>query len=79
MTFCVKRNIILVQINEDHHFSDLDYLYIVEETYKLDPEFFMTYIYPEMMSWKKSKFISVNDVKEKIKTLVDKLSEESGI
>jgi len=32
-----------------------------------------------MMSGKKSKFISVNDVKEKIKTLVDKLSEESGI
>lgn len=64
---------------ECNHRSDSDYLYIVEETYKLDPEYFMSSIYPEMMSWKKSKFISVNDVKEKIKTFVDKLSEESGI
>jgi hypothetical protein len=77
----VKRNKFVnnLKSEECNNRSDSDYLYIVEEMYKLDPEFFMNSIYPEMMSWKKSKFISVNDVKEKIKTLVDKLSEESGI
>ena len=62
-----------------HHFSASDYLYIVEETYKLDPEFFMTSIYPKMMSWKYAKYISEIDVKWEINTLVNKLNKESGI
>lgn len=68
-----------LQSDEVHQFSDSDYLEIVKETYKLDPEYFMTSIYPKMMSWKYSKFISVIDVKEEIKALLDKLSKESGV
>ena len=73
----VKRNNFVdnLKSEECNHRSDSDYLYIVEETYKLDPELFMTYIYPKMMSWKYSKFISV---KEEIKSLIDQLSKESG-
>jgi hypothetical protein len=39
----------------------------------------MTSLYPKMMSRKYHKYISEIDVKEEIKTLVNKLSEESGI
>lgn len=68
-----------LQSDEVHYFSDSDYLEIVEETYKLDPEFFMTSLYPKMMSRKYHKYISAIDVKEEIKTLVNELSKESGI
>ena len=76
----IKRRKILggLKSEEYQHLSDSDYLYIVKETYKLDPDFFMTSIYPKMMSWKYSKFISVKDMKEEIKSLIDKLSKESG-
>jgi len=60
-----------LQSDEVYHFSDSDYLEIVKETNKLDPEYFMTSIYPEMMSWKYHKFISTIDVKEEIKKIVE--------
>ncbi|UCC20350.1 MAG: hypothetical protein JSV62_03410 [Promethearchaeota archaeon] len=53
--------------------SDSDYLDIVKEIYKLDPEFFMTSIYPEMVSWNFPSFLSM---KEEVITLVDKLNKE---
>lgn len=71
-----------LQSDEVHYFSDSDYLEIVKETYKLDPEFFMTSLYPKMMSRKYHKYnryISEIDVKREINTIVNKLSEESGI
>ncbi|MFX0083538.1 MAG: zinc ribbon domain-containing protein [Candidatus Hodarchaeota archaeon] len=41
--------------------SDLDYLNIVKETYELDPEFFMTSIYPKMTSWNDESFLSIKE------------------
>ncbi|MFX1380225.1 MAG: hypothetical protein ACFFA4_14150 [Promethearchaeota archaeon] len=40
---------------------DSDYLHIVKETYKIDPEFFMTSIYPKMMSWNNQSFLSIKE------------------
>ena len=58
---------------EYEQFSDSDYLDIVKETYKLNSKFFMTFIYPKMMSW---KFPSFLNVKDEVITLIDKLSKE---
>jgi hypothetical protein len=41
--------------------SDSDYLNIVKETYKIDPAFFMSIIYPKMMSWDFNPFLRVKD------------------
>ncbi|MFX1427745.1 MAG: hypothetical protein ACFFBE_14930 [Promethearchaeota archaeon] len=41
--------------------SDSDYLFIIEWTYKLDPEIFMTYIYPKMMSWDNPSFLKIKE------------------
>ncbi|MFW9819976.1 MAG: hypothetical protein ACFFE5_10230 [Candidatus Thorarchaeota archaeon] len=38
-----------------------DILNIVIETYKIDPEFFMTSIYPKMMIWKNESFLSIKE------------------
>ncbi|MFX1593671.1 MAG: hypothetical protein ACFFCL_13345 [Promethearchaeota archaeon] len=57
---------------EYQQFSDSDKLYIVKATYELDPKFFMTSVYPKMMSWKFPSFLSV---KEEVKTHIDKLNE----
>jgi hypothetical protein len=63
-----------LQSDEVHYFSDTDYIEIVKETYKLNPEFFMSSIYPKMMSWKYSKLISAINVRKEIKILIDQLS-----
>ncbi len=63
-----------LHISEEYiDLSDSDYLNIVKETYKLDPEFFMNSIYPKMMSWDFPSFLTV---KEEVITLVDKLNNE---
>jgi len=51
------------------HLSDSEFFDIVRETFKLNPEFFMTSVYPKMMSW---KFPSLW-LKEQIKLLIDPL------
>ncbi len=56
---------------EYQHLSDSDYLYIIKEAYKLDPELFMTSIYPRMMSWKFPSFLSI---KKEIIELIEILS-----
>ncbi|MFX1555169.1 MAG: hypothetical protein ACFFBV_14685, partial [Promethearchaeota archaeon] len=61
---------------EYQQLSDSDCLDIVKEIYKLDPEFFMTSIYPKMMSWKEPSFLSV---KEEVITLIDKLNNELAL
>ena len=58
---------------EFQHLSDSEFFDIVGETFKLDPEFFMKSIYPKMMYWNFSSFLSV---KEEVISLVDKLSKE---
>ncbi|MFX1357134.1 MAG: hypothetical protein ACFFA8_07590 [Promethearchaeota archaeon] len=52
---------------------DSNYLDVVIRVYELDPEFFMTSIYPKMMSWKFPSFVRV---KEEIISLIDKLNSE---
>ncbi|MFX1390025.1 MAG: hypothetical protein ACFE9Z_08190 [Promethearchaeota archaeon] len=55
----------LHKTEEYNDLSDLDYLNIVKETYKIDSEFFMSIIYPKMMSWDFPSFMEVKDsVKE---------------
>ena len=49
--------------------SDSDYLNIIKETYKLEPEFFMSSIYPKMMTWDNSSFL---DMKEQVTALLMK-------
>jgi len=53
--------------------SDSDFLNIVKETFKIEPEFFMASIYPKMMSWDFPAFLSV---KEEVRTHIDKLNNE---
>jgi len=57
------------------HLSDSDFLYIVKETYKLDPEFFMSSIYPKMKSWKFPSFLSI---KGEVVELIENLSTEGA-
>lgn len=66
-----------LQGDDIHLFSDTDYLEIVKEVYKIDPEFFMSSLYPKMMSLKYHKYISEMDIKEEVKKLVDQLSKSS--
>jgi hypothetical protein len=49
------------KIEEYDDLSDSDYLNIVKETYKIDPEFFMSIIYPKMMSWDLPAFMEIKD------------------
>ncbi|MFX0074325.1 MAG: hypothetical protein ACFE96_02705 [Candidatus Hermodarchaeota archaeon] len=64
-------------------FTDSEYIYILRETYKLNPEFFMTTIYPEMKSWNSSSFLSLK--KELFEILrnegadIDIINEEKNI
>ena len=44
---------------EYRQLSDSEYVDIVEAVYNLDPEFFMTLIYPKMMSWTFPSFLKV--------------------
>lgn len=46
---------------EYQHLSDSEYFDIVHQIYKLDPEFFMTSIYPKMQSWNFPSFLSVKE------------------
>ncbi len=39
--------------------SDTEYLDIVRETYRLNPQFFMDFIYPKMKSWKFPSFLNI--------------------
>jgi len=57
------------------HLSDSDFLEIVKETYKLDPEFFMSTIYPKVKSWKFSSFISI---KGEVVELIENLGTEGA-
>ena len=51
----------LFKSEEFTHLSDSDYLNIVKETYKLDPEFFMASIYPKMTVWDFPSFLSIKE------------------
>jgi hypothetical protein len=54
---------------------DSEYLDIVDAVYNLDPEFFMTYIYPKMMSWKFPSFLKIkNQIIENLQGQVAKIS-----
>ena len=41
--------------------SDSDFLNIVKETFRLDPELFMSYFYPKMNSWNDPSFLAVKE------------------
>lgn len=41
--------------------SDSEFLNILKETFRLDPEFFMSSIYPKMMSWDDPTFLTVKE------------------
>ena len=56
--------------------SDLDFLDIVKETYKLDPEFFINSIYPKLESW---DFPSFLNIKGQLIELIENLNKESGV
>ena len=66
-----------LQGEDANYFSESDYLKIVKEIYQLDPEFFMTSLYPKLMSVKFAKFQTVKDLKEKIIALIEQLNKES--
>jgi hypothetical protein len=44
---------------EYNQLSDSEYLKIVQEVYNIDPEFFMSMVYPKMMSWTFPSFLNV--------------------
>lgn len=58
---------------EFQQLSNSDYFDIVTATYKLNPSFFLSSIYPKMVSWDYSSYLTV---KEEVITLIDKLSKE---
>lgn len=59
----------LFKPEEFTHFSDSDRIKVIAETYKLDPKFFMTSIYPKMTTWNFPPFLSL---KEEIFELLSK-------
>jgi len=61
-----KREIIALlkdlRVSEEYQdISDSEYLDIVRETYRLDPQFFMKSIYPKMKSWRFPSFLSIKE------------------
>ena len=75
----MKRRIILGIIKqlrkgeEYQKITDSEYLNIIEESYKLDPSFFMSSLYPKLVSW---DYPSYSTVKEEVITLIDRLNKE---
>ena len=55
--------------------SDSEYLDIVRETYRLNPQFFKDFLYPKMKSWDFPSFINV---KEEFLKLIENLNKETG-
>ncbi|MFX0040267.1 MAG: hypothetical protein ACFFB9_12945 [Promethearchaeota archaeon] len=61
----LKRNEFLYRLKklwdseEYKGFNNSNYLDVVDAVYNLDPNFFMTFIYPKMMSWKFPAFLQV--------------------
>ncbi len=51
----------LFKSEEFTHFSDSDRIKVIVETYKLDPEFFMSLIYPKMKEWDFPSFLNVKE------------------
>ena len=56
--------------------TDSEYTDIVETTYKMNPQFFTKYIYPEMMKWDFSAF---NRIKNDFITFIEKLNETTSV
>jgi len=74
-----KREIIALlkdlRVSEEYQdISDSEYLDIVRETYKLDPQFFMDFIYPKMKSWDFPSFLSII---EEFLELIENLNKET--
>jgi hypothetical protein len=59
---------------EYQQITDSVYLDIVRETYRLNPQFFMEFIYPKMKSWKFPSFINV---KGEVIELIENLNKET--
>jgi len=59
---------------EYQQITDSVYLDIVRETYRLNPHFFMDFIYPKMKSWKFPSFINV---KGELIELIENLNKET--
>ncbi|MFX0004131.1 MAG: hypothetical protein ACFE9C_08105 [Candidatus Hodarchaeota archaeon] len=63
----LKRNEFLYRLKklwdseEYKGFTSSNYLDVVDAVYNLDPEFFMTFIYPKMISWKFPGFLQVKN------------------
>ena len=55
--------------------SDSEYLDIVKETYRLNPQFFMDFLYPKMKSWNYLEFPS--DLKRELIESIEKLNKET--
>jgi hypothetical protein len=51
----------LDKAEEFTHFSDSERIKVIVETYKLDPKFFMTSIYPKMTTWNFPPFLSLKE------------------
>jgi len=75
-----KREIIKFLLNlrqkeEYQDISDSEYLDIVRETYRLNPQFFMDFLYPKMNS---CEFPSFLNIKEDLIALIENLKKETG-
>jgi len=55
--------------------SDSEYLDIVRETYRLNPQFFMDFLYPKMKNWE--SFILEKKIKEEFLELIENLNKEA--
>jgi len=78
----IKEFLLDLRISEEYQYlSNSEYVDIVEATYKLNPQFFMTSVYREMKSW---RFPSLNlkeenILKEEIRNRVESLIKGSAI
>ncbi len=80
--FIIPAHLDALSVSEEYqHLSDSEYIDIVGETYKLNPQFFMTSIFPNMKSWKipilenfrgESEEQIINNIKEDIKKEISK-------
>jgi len=69
-------NILLgLRVTEEYQrLTDSEYKDIVETTYKMNPQFFMTYVYPQIESINQP---SIEPIKKDLIELIDNLNDET--
>ena len=71
----ISLNISFTKLAEEYQtLTDSEYTDIVETTYKMNPQFFMTYVYPQIESTNQP---SIEPIKKDLVELIENLNKET--